>query len=517
MITRYESKVPQWASYANASDALDGSKYPAFKSWQLNLLLDWHNNDPVDHKEILRNNAVYSIQGNRNPFVDNPQFVNLIWQSTPVVSTSPSTNLMAFNATCNGIIQSPGSTNVTESGFVYSNNPNPFIGGQGVTKVSTNPLVGNGNFSVTLNNLTPNTTYYVKAFATNSFGTTYGNQIFFITENALAQITTDSVTEITGNKATIHCNIISNLYSALQFTGVVYSNSPNPIAGNPGVTTASTNPLDTLGIYSVQISNLIPLTTYYVKAYVLNQYGFSYGNEITFTTNNCIVINTPNFQNFETTFPPTGWSINNPDNGKTWQNRFVGGSKTGDSAAYINFYSYTTKGQIDDLISPNYSLINAINPKLNFKVAYRYYSSTSTDTLKIFCSTDCGNTYQPIPIYQKGGVELSTGGQLTSSFVPTSESHWRDEVISLQPFIGNNIKLKFQAINNYGNNLYIDDIFVTPDGLLPPVVNTLPASVISNDTAIIYGSIKPNGIPTTLKFQWGLTSNYSDSALAIPS
>lgn len=517
MITRYESRIPQWATFANAADALDGSKYPGFKPWQLNLLLEWHNNDPVDQKEINRNNAVYSIQGNRNPFVDNPQYVSLIWQSKPVVSTSAAGNIMAFNVTCNGTIQSPGSSSVTESGFVYSTNPNPTIGGQGVTKVVTNPTVGNGNFSVTISNLNPITTYYVKAFATNSFGTTYGNEVFFTTDNALAVITTDSVNEITGNSAKINCNIVSNLYSPLQFTGVVYSTSPNPFAGNPGVTTASTNPSDTTGYYSVVISNLSPSTTYYVKAYASNLYGVSYGDQLTFTTNNCIVLNTPNIQNFETTFPPTGWSVINPDNGKTWQNKYVGGSKPGDSAAYINFYSYSTKGQIDDLISPTYNLVNATNPKLNFKVAYRYYSTTSTDSLKIFYSTDCGNTYNPVPIYQKGGVELSTGSLLTSSFVPTTSSDWRDEVISLQPFIGSNIKFKFQAVNNYGNNLYIDDITVTGDGNLPPVVSTLPANVLSVDSAIIYGSVKANGLQTTVKFQWGLTTNYTDSALAIPS
>jgi len=47
--------------------------------WAENMLLDWANNDPVSQKEIDRNNTIYGIQNNRNPFIDNPEWVNYIW------------------------------------------------------------------------------------------------------------------------------------------------------------------------------------------------------------------------------------------------------------------------------------------------------------------------------------------------------------------------------------------------------------------------------------------------------
>ncbi len=50
----------------------------------IDLLLDWHERDPVSQKEILRNEEVYAIQGNRNPFVDHPEFVERIWGDTTV-------------------------------------------------------------------------------------------------------------------------------------------------------------------------------------------------------------------------------------------------------------------------------------------------------------------------------------------------------------------------------------------------------------------------------------------------
>ncbi len=61
---------------SNGSAMFEGSQ---LKSWAVNMLLEWHRNDPVSQKEIDRNNAVYQIQGNRNPFIDCPYFVDAIW------------------------------------------------------------------------------------------------------------------------------------------------------------------------------------------------------------------------------------------------------------------------------------------------------------------------------------------------------------------------------------------------------------------------------------------------------
>ena len=61
------------------SDMLAHNSYPCYADWALNMLLEWHHYDPVDQKEIDRNNAVYREQGNRNPYIDYPQLVDYIW------------------------------------------------------------------------------------------------------------------------------------------------------------------------------------------------------------------------------------------------------------------------------------------------------------------------------------------------------------------------------------------------------------------------------------------------------
>ncbi len=76
MVTRYEDKISSWSS-----EHLAGNSYPGLNAWSVNLLLKWHRLDPVSAKETNRNNAVETIQKNRNPFIDYPMFAEHIWGS----------------------------------------------------------------------------------------------------------------------------------------------------------------------------------------------------------------------------------------------------------------------------------------------------------------------------------------------------------------------------------------------------------------------------------------------------
>ena len=98
MATRYENLIAGWQTNGNADDVLAGTAFPAYDSWQVNLLVSWHNLDPVSDKEIKRNNAIYAIQNNRNPFIDSPQFVRRIWGgSLPSEPTIQASSLQIVN------------------------------------------------------------------------------------------------------------------------------------------------------------------------------------------------------------------------------------------------------------------------------------------------------------------------------------------------------------------------------------------------------------------------------------
>jgi endonuclease I len=100
MATRYENLIASWLSNGNASDILAGNNYPVFLPWQLSVLLSWHNLDPVSDKEIKRNNAIAAIQGNRNPFIDSPQYAQRIWGGA--IHNEPTIASTDFSYTNNG-------------------------------------------------------------------------------------------------------------------------------------------------------------------------------------------------------------------------------------------------------------------------------------------------------------------------------------------------------------------------------------------------------------------------------
>lgn len=82
MVTRYENLVAGWQGNGNAGDILNGTAYPSLDNWYTKMLFEWHIADPVSTKEIARNNAVFALQGNRNPYIDHPEYVYQVWQCT---------------------------------------------------------------------------------------------------------------------------------------------------------------------------------------------------------------------------------------------------------------------------------------------------------------------------------------------------------------------------------------------------------------------------------------------------
>lgn len=99
--TRYENTINGYTSF----DMFNGSNDQVFFPWAIDTLLDWHNNvDPVDQRERDRNNAAFNFQGNANPFVDHPEYADLIWNPNPDTQdpTTP-TNLVASNPTASTV------------------------------------------------------------------------------------------------------------------------------------------------------------------------------------------------------------------------------------------------------------------------------------------------------------------------------------------------------------------------------------------------------------------------------
>lgn len=92
MITRYENLIENWTYSAEGMAMLDNNTFPGYKQWAIEMLIDWHELDAVSQKEIQRNNAIFQIQGNRNPYIDHPEFVRQIWDSSSTSITEQKSN-----------------------------------------------------------------------------------------------------------------------------------------------------------------------------------------------------------------------------------------------------------------------------------------------------------------------------------------------------------------------------------------------------------------------------------------
>jgi PKD repeat protein len=166
----------------------------------------------------------------------------------------------------------------------------------------------------------------------------------------------------------------------------------------------------------------------------------------------------PYQEGFETiTVPGNDWYIMN-DAGNAWEQTSIAAHTGFQSMRIYNYTGATSHDGTDNLITTSVDLSNVSNTLLTFWRAFAYRSNTSTDQLKVYASTNCGQLW--VVRYTKTGTPLSTAGQVSSNFVPTSAQWDKDTVnITSTAVSGHpNVRFKFEYTQDTGNNLYIDDI-----------------------------------------------------------
>ncbi len=156
-----------------------------------------------------------------------------------------------------------------------------------------------------------------------------------------------------------------------------------------------------------------------------------------------------------TGFPYTNWVLANPDNGITWTR-----STTNSGSLKMDCYNYGTQGAVDEFYVEPVDMSTLTTASLQFKVAHRIYSAAYTERLEVLVSSDCGATWTNV--YNKSGSQLaSVAGASTSAFTPTA-NQWRSECIDLSSFAGQSkVFVKFKCTNDYGNNVWVDDINIS--------------------------------------------------------
>ena len=195
----------------------------------------------------------------------------------PVVKTQAVSEIAATSAIGGGDVVEDGRADVTERGVCWSIVENPTI-----ADAHTSDGAGLGSFVSNITDLEPNTTYYVRAYATNSEGTSYGDQVNFMTLEEmieLATVKTSLVTSITSTTAVAGGDVTADGGTEVTAKGVCWSTSQEPtIEGEHTENGAGT------GEFTAELSGLEQNTTYYVRAYATNKEGTAYGEEVSFTT-----------------------------------------------------------------------------------------------------------------------------------------------------------------------------------------------------------------------------------------
>lgn len=174
MATRYENLIQNWHSNdANAGYILLNNSFPAYKTWYLTMLGEWHVNDPVSQKEIDRNNAVYAIQGNRNPFIDNPNYVYQVWgvgqNQTIGEPTQLPLNFSASSITLNWTDGVGADGYLIRYSIIGFNDIQAPADGT-MYNTSTDYYVASGVQTAVIGGLQSNATYYFKLFPYNGNG-----------------------------------------------------------------------------------------------------------------------------------------------------------------------------------------------------------------------------------------------------------------------------------------------------------------------------------------------------------
>ncbi len=196
--------------------------------------------------------------------------------NVPYLSLSAAANIEGKSVEITYNLTSDGKAEVTEKGICWSKQQNPTVD-DNVIKSDNQEI---GELSLSMENLDGNTTYYVRAYAKNSVGVGYSEEINFTTKKASPTLTTDSITDATTTTLMVYGTVLVDGGSEVTARGFCWSKSASPDINGDKVVFSTAE----LGSYSAKLENLDPGTAYHVRAYATNAEGTEYGKELVMKT-----------------------------------------------------------------------------------------------------------------------------------------------------------------------------------------------------------------------------------------
>lgn len=305
------------------------------------------------------------------------------------LTTKTVTAVSYTTATSGGDITDAGGGTITAKGVCWGTSSGPTVAGSHTTDGS-----GTTSFNSDITGLTPGTAYYVRAYATNSAGTAYGNELTFTTTAiGLATLTTTAQSAVTTTSASSGGTISNAGGGTISAKGVCWSTSPTPTIAD-----AKTSDGTGIAAFVSTLSPLLPGTTYYARAYATNEAGTAYGNEITFSTTAVVLptVTTAPISDTAATTATSGGNVTDAGNGTVTR-----GVCWATTANPVATGSHTTDGTGTGVFV---SSITGLTPNTTYHV--RAYATNSAGTaygddlqLTTPAATDAdGNNYASVVI-----------------------------------------------------------------------------------------------------------------------
>jgi uncharacterized protein (TIGR02145 family) len=227
----------------------------------------------IKMKSILKITIIFFLSAGIIPIMNSCKKDKV--PTLPVLTTVTVSGISPTVAVSGGNITTDGGASITVRGVCWTTSTSPTVAGSHTTDGT-----GTGSFASNITGLTPNTPYYVRAYATNSAGTAYGNEVSFNTiAILLPTLTTTVPSSITSTTAVSGGEITSDGNGAITARGVCWDTTTNP-----SITNSHTTDATGAGSFTSNLTGLSTGTTYYARAYATNSTGTAYGNQVTFNT-----------------------------------------------------------------------------------------------------------------------------------------------------------------------------------------------------------------------------------------
>ncbi len=302
------------------------------------------------------------------------------------------------------------------------------------------------------------------------------------------------IANFSGTPTTICAGQTVTFTNSSSGTGNTYSWT---FAGGSPATSTGTNPTVTYNTAG----------TYTVTLVATNGNGTNTKTQTNYITVSGGATALPLTEGFESaTFPPTGWSLNNPDASTTWaRTTSASGFGTSSACAYVYNFGYNAAGQKDWLITPSYSFAGVTAGRIKWDYAYAPFNQAGyEDSLEVLYSTNCGATW--VSLWRRGGTQLNTGTATANNFVP-SASQWKKDSVSLASLSGQtNVRFAFKNACQYGNNIFLDNVNVynsSSQGGTAPV-----ADFVGTPTTVVVGNtVAFTDLSTNTPTSWAWTFN----------